>query len=151
LGFDKADELYDTGDAWSEMREMFKKRSPALAWRAFSPVLNLFPRLLLAERNIDSKISLWSQGRVLVTIHPSSCDLCSLSLIEKILSEQLTIKLAHFSHLEVALSPLSLLFLMHRQGAPSQVVSQLMLKAYEDNYDYFYQVILSLSPSSLFL
>jgi hypothetical protein len=27
LGFDKADELYDTGDAWSEMRDMFRKRA----------------------------------------------------------------------------------------------------------------------------
>jgi len=26
------------------------------------------------------------------------------------------------------------------QGAPTQIVSQLMLQAYVDNYDYFYQV-----------
>ena len=27
LGFDKADELYDIGDAWSEMRDIFKERA----------------------------------------------------------------------------------------------------------------------------
>lgn len=47
------------------------------------------------------------------------------SLIEEILISHLTLKLMHFDHL---------------QGAPSQVVSQLMLAAYVENYDYFYQV-----------
>jgi len=27
LGFDKADSLYDTGDAWSEFRELFARRA----------------------------------------------------------------------------------------------------------------------------
>ena len=45
--------------------------------------------------------------------------------INTVLSEQLSLKLMHFEHLE---------------GAPSQVVSQLMLSAYVDNFDYFYQV-----------
>jgi hypothetical protein len=41
------------------------------------------------------------------------------------LQKQLTLKLQHFEHLE---------------GAPTQVVSQLVLAAYVDNFDYFYQV-----------
>ena len=45
--------------------------------------------------------------------------------IATVLQTQLTLKLMHFDHLE---------------GSPSQVVSQLMLKAYDDNFDYFYQV-----------
>jgi hypothetical protein len=45
--------------------------------------------------------------------------------IETVLQKQLTLKLMHFDHLE---------------GAPTQVVSQLMLAAYVDNFDYFYQV-----------
>lgn len=43
----------------------------------------------------------------------------------RILEEFLSIKLMHFEHLE---------------GAPTQVVSQLILAAYVDNFDYFYQV-----------
>ena len=45
--------------------------------------------------------------------------------IEEILKTHLILKLSDFDQL---------------QGAPSQVVSQLMLKGYADNYDYFYQV-----------
>jgi hypothetical protein len=45
--------------------------------------------------------------------------------IEAILKKRLTIKLMHFEHLN---------------GAPSQIVSQLVLSAYVDNFDYFYQV-----------
>lgn len=41
------------------------------------------------------------------------------------LEKQLTLKLQHFEHL---------------QGSPTQVVSQLVLAAYVDNFDYFYQV-----------
>jgi len=45
--------------------------------------------------------------------------------IHIVLRDVLSIKLMHFDHLE---------------GAPSQIVSQLMLSAYADNFDYFYQV-----------
>ena len=45
--------------------------------------------------------------------------------IDHVLVKQLGLKLMHFDHLE---------------GAPTQVVSQLMLSAYVDNFDYFYQV-----------
>jgi hypothetical protein len=85
LGFDKADALYDTGDAWSEMREEFRHRATY--------------RML--EQLMDE------------------------AAINAVLSDQLSLKLMHFDHLE---------------GAPSQVVSQLMLSAYTDNFDYFYQV-----------
>jgi hypothetical protein len=85
IGFDRADNIYDTGDAWSEMREMFKSRA----------------YMRLKDLLID--------------------DL----LITSILEHQLTLKLAHFDDLS---------------GAPSQVVSQLMLTAYEEGFDYFYQV-----------
>lgn len=47
------------------------------------------------------------------------------SAINKVLESQLSVKLMHFEHLE---------------GAPSQVVSQLILTAYTDGFDYFYQV-----------
>lgn len=87
LGFDKADDMYDTGDAWSDLREEFRHRATY--------------RML--EQLMDE------------------------TTINTVLEEQLSIKLMHFDHLE---------------GAPSQVVSQLMLSAYMDNFDYFYQVIL---------
>jgi hypothetical protein len=45
--------------------------------------------------------------------------------IKAVLSKRLTLKLMHFDHLA---------------GAPTQVVSQLVLAAYMDSYDYFYQV-----------
>jgi hypothetical protein len=45
--------------------------------------------------------------------------------IDEVLDNHLSLKLMHFNHLE---------------GAPTQVVSQLMLTAYVDNFDYFYQV-----------
>lgn len=45
--------------------------------------------------------------------------------INKVLESQLSLKLMHFDHLE---------------GAPSQVVSQLVLTAYAEGFDYFYQV-----------
>ena len=86
LGFDKADQLYDTGDAWSELREEFRYRA---TYR-------------MQEQLIEE------------------------SIINTILTEQLSLKLMHFDHLE---------------GAPSQIVSQLMLSAYTDGFDYFYQVI----------
>jgi hypothetical protein len=85
LGFDKADALYDTGDAWSELREEFQHRA---TYR-------------MMEQLMDE------------------------AAINTVLAEQLSLKLMHFDHLE---------------GAPSQVVSQLMLSAYMDNFDYFYQV-----------
>ena len=85
LGFDKADALYDTGDAWSELREEFRHRA---TYRMLEQ--------LMEEADINA-----------------------------VLNDQLSLKLMHFDHLE---------------GAPSQVVSQLMLSAYMDNFDYFYQV-----------
>jgi hypothetical protein len=85
LGFDKADPIYDTGDAWHDMRQEFTKRAT----------------LFLKTQLLDD------------------------TSIEKILRERLSIKLFHYEHLE---------------GAPSQVVSQVMLQAYGDGYDYFYQV-----------
>lgn len=85
LGFDKADEKYDTGDAWSDMREEFRHRA---IYR-------------LTEQLLDEEA------------------------INKVLEHYLTLKLMHFEHLE---------------GAPTQIVSQLMTTAYGDNFDYFYQV-----------
>jgi hypothetical protein len=85
LGFDKGDDLYDTGDAWSDMRSEFHERA---AYR--------MKEQLLKDEEID-----------------------------EVLSKRLTLKLHHFDHLS---------------GAPTQVVSQLMLDGYVDGYDYFYQV-----------
>ena len=85
IGFDRADNIYDTGDAWSEMREMFKSRA----------------YMRLKDLLVDD------------------------TLISSILEHQLSLKLAHFDGLS---------------GAPSQVVSELMLTAYESGFDYFYQV-----------
>lgn len=85
LGFDKADPMYDTGDAWSDMREEFRRRA---TYR--------MEEQMVEEANIHI-----------------------------VLRDVLSIKLMHFDHLE---------------GAPSQIVSQLMLSAYADNFDYFYQV-----------
>jgi len=85
LGFDKADEMYDTGDTWVEIRDIFKAR---------------------AKYRLEE-------------------DLIEAALITTILDTQLQIKIMHFAHL---------------QGAPTQVVSQLMLQAYGDGFDYFYQV-----------
>lgn len=45
--------------------------------------------------------------------------------VTEVLEKHLSLKLMHFDHLT---------------GAPTQVVSQLMLAAYVDNFDYFYQV-----------
>ncbi len=86
LGFDKADELYDTGDSWSDMREEFHKRAT----------------FRMSEQLIES------------------------DEIDFILKKRLAIKLMHFDHLD---------------GAPSQVVSQLVLAAHAEGFDYFYQVI----------
>lgn len=85
LGFDQADKLYDTGDAWSEIREEFKQRA---IYRMSEQMMN--------EESINT-----------------------------VLEQQLSVKIMHFDHLE---------------GAPSQVVSQLVLAAYSDQFDYFYQV-----------
>lgn len=85
LGFDKADPIYDTGDAWYDLRQEFSKRA----------TMSLKTQLL---DDIQ---------------------------IDKILKDMLHIKLFHFEHL---------------QGAPSQIVSQVMLQAYGDGFDYFYQV-----------
>lgn len=85
LGFDRGDPLYDTGDAWSDLREEFKHRA---IYR-------------MSEQMMDE------------------------AAINAVLETQLSVKLMHFDHL---------------QGAPSQVVSQLVLAAYEEGFDYFYQV-----------
>lgn len=86
MGFDKADTLYDTGDAWTEIREEFRKRAS----------------FRMSEQHLDQ------------------------IAINSVLRDTLTLKLMHFDDLN---------------GAPSQVVSQLMLQAYsEDEFDYFYQV-----------
>ena len=85
LGFDKGDDLYDTGDAWSDMRSEFRQRA----------IFRMKEQLMKEEE------------------------------IEAMLDKKLTLKLQHFDHLE---------------GAPTQVVSQLMLEGYADGYDYFYQV-----------
>jgi len=85
LGFDKADLLYDTGDAWSEMRSEFQKRAT----------------FHMKEQMLDD------------------------DAIRSIMKTKLSIKLMHFEHLE---------------GSPTQVVSNLVLKAYSDGFDYFYQV-----------
>ena len=45
--------------------------------------------------------------------------------IDEVLQKRLSIKLMHFDHLD---------------GAPSQIVSQLVLQAYSEGFDYFYQV-----------
>ena len=45
--------------------------------------------------------------------------------IEKVLNKYLSLKILHFDHLA---------------GSPTQVVSQVMLAAYVENFDYFYQV-----------
>jgi hypothetical protein len=85
IGFDKADPLYDTGDAWSEMRDEFRHRA----------------EFRLTEQLMEQKD------------------------IDVVIKEMLSLKLMHFDHLE---------------GAPTQVVSQLVLQAYSENFDYFYQV-----------
>ena len=45
--------------------------------------------------------------------------------IVKVLEKYLSLKILHFDHLA---------------GSPTQVVSQVMLAAYVENFDYFYQV-----------
>ena len=85
LGFDKADDMYDIGDAWSDFREEFRHRA---TYR-------------MIEQQMDEQ------------------------QINEVLDKQLSLKLMHFDHL---------------RGSPSQVVSQVMLAAYTDNFDYFYQV-----------
>jgi hypothetical protein len=85
LGFDKADPIYDTGDAWNEIRDIFFNRA----------------KYRLEEALLEA------------------------SQVDLVLKEQLQIKIMHFGHLE---------------GAPTQVVSQLMIAGYVDKFDYFYQV-----------
>ena len=85
LGLDKGDDLYDTGDAWSDIRTEFRERA-----------VYRMKEQLLKEEEVDA-----------------------------ILDKMLTLKLSHFDHLH---------------GAPTQVVSQLMLEGYVDGFDYFYQV-----------
>ena len=85
LGYDKADPMYDTGDAWSEIREEFHHRA---TYRMNEQLMG------------DAAIAI-------------------------VLEKYLLVKIMHFDHLE---------------GAPTQVVSQLVLSAYVDNFDYFYQV-----------
>lgn len=86
LGVDRADALYDTGDAWTEMREEFQHRA---TFR--------MTEQMMSEEEINS-----------------------------VLADKLSLKIMHFDHLG---------------GAPSQVVGQLVLTAYADLFDYFYQVI----------
>jgi hypothetical protein len=85
IGFDKADPLYDTGDAWSDMRDEFRQRA----------------EFRMTEQLMDQKD------------------------IDAVTKEKLSLKLMHFEHLD---------------GSPTQVVSQLVLQAYSENFDYFYQV-----------
>ena len=49
-------------------------------------------------------------------------------IINDIFAHRLSLKILHFDHLT---------------GAPTQVVSQVTLTAYVDNFDYFYQVLIS--------
>lgn len=90
LGFDRGDNMYDTGDAWQELREEFRHRAT----------------FRMAEQLMDE------------------------AAIGAALDSTLAVKLMHFEDLA---------------GAPTQVVSQLMLKAYADGFDYFYQVGLRMS------
>ena len=55
--------------------------------------------------------------------------LLEATAIQDVLDKLLFLKLMHFDHLT---------------GAPTQVVSQLMLAGYTDDFDYFYQVISAL-------
>lgn len=88
IGFDKADDVYDTGDAWSDMRTEFHSRAE---YR--------MREQQLSEPDIKRLLEGPAAG--------------------------LSLKLMHFDDLH---------------GAPSQVVSQLALQAYDDGFDYFYQV-----------
>ena len=74
-----------SGDAWSEIRDEFKRRST----------------FRMKEQLLDD------------------------AAVNEVLEKHLSLKIMHFDHLT---------------GAPTQVVSQLMLAAYVDNFDYFYQV-----------
>lgn len=85
IGFDRADEKYDTGDSWNEFREEFKHRAT----------------FRMSEQMMNEEA------------------------INKVLDSQLSLKLMHFDHLE---------------SAPSQIVSQLVVTAYAEKFDYFYQV-----------
>ena len=85
LGFDMGDPLYDTGDAWQDIRIEFKKRV----------TFRLQEQLLKEDE------------------------------IERVLEHSLSLKMMHFKDL---------------RGAPSQIVSQLMLQGFHDKFDYFYQV-----------
>lgn len=85
LGFDKADNLYDTGDAWSELRSEFVKRA----------TFRMSEQLMEGDE------------------------------IDQVLTYRLKLKLMHFDDLV---------------GAPSQIVSQLITHAYDEGFDYFYQV-----------
>jgi hypothetical protein len=85
LGFDTADPLYDVGDAWSDMRDEFRRRAS----------------FRMTEQLMEE------------------------ASIEAVLEKRLSLKLMHFEHLD---------------GAPTQVVSQLVLQAYSDGFEYFYQV-----------
>lgn len=85
LGFDLGDVLYDTGDAWMDLRNEFTKRAT----------------FRMTEQ------------------------LMSSNDILNVLRDHLHLKLTHFTHL---------------QGAPSQIVSQIMVQSHTEGYDYFYQV-----------
>ena len=104
VGFDKADDVYDTGDAWSDMRAEFHSRA----------------EFRMREQQIEDE----DIRQLLLDIGKGAhLEGDSQEGVQK--EGFLSLRLMHFDDLH---------------GAPSQVVSQLVLQAYADGFDYFYQV-----------
>ncbi len=109
---------------WSNLFDTFMK---SIDWRANKYIFRFYIGFDKADLLYDTGDS-WSEMREEFknrAIYRMKEQLMGDTAIATVLENHLSLKLMHFEHLT---------------GAPSQVVSQLVLQAYMDDFDYFYQV-----------
>eukprot|EP01040_Poterioochromonas_malhamensis_P009189 gene9189-9971_t len=109
---------------WNNLFDSFMK---SIDWRSNKYIYRFYIGFDRADGKYDTGDA-WNEFREEFkhrAIFRMSEQMMSEEVINNILEGQLSLKLMHFDHLD---------------GAPSQIVSQLIVTAYADTFDYFYQV-----------
>mmetsp|Transcript_16649 Transcript_16649/g.18021 ORF Transcript_16649/g.18021 Transcript_16649/m.18021 type:complete len:571 (-) Transcript_16649:1521-3233(-) len=109
---------------WNNLFDSFMK---SIDWRSNKYIYRFYIGFDRADGKYDTGDA-WNEFREEFkhrAIFRMSEQMMSEEVINSILEGQLSLKLMHFDHLD---------------GAPSQIVSQLIVTAYADTFDYFYQV-----------
>lgn len=117
---------------WNNLFDSFMK---SIDWRSNKYIYRFYIGFDRADGKYDTGDA-WNEFREEFkhrAIFRMSEQMMSEEVINNILEGQLSLKLMHFDHLD---------------GAPSQIVSQLIVTAYADTFDYFYQVKSINSPFS---